>query len=173
LRAGMSREELRSRLSRQMEAKGFGLVLARLEKQGRVVLQAGRARDAEHEPTFTAEQAAAAKQIEADLLREQFAPPSPEEIMGRAGPAPTARAVWEALLDHGTVVRVADGVFFHRTALDAVATLVREHLTAQGKMTASAFRDLIGSSRKYAVPLLEYLDATRVTRRIGDERMLF
>jgi selenocysteine-specific elongation factor len=40
-------------------------------------------------------------------------------------------------------------------------------------MTAAAFRDLIGSSRKYAVPLLEYLDATRVTRRIGDERVLF
>jgi selenocysteine-specific elongation factor len=173
LRAGMSREELRSRLSRAMDAKGFNLILGRLEREGRVVSHAGRVRDAEHLPTFTPEQAEAAKRIEADLLRERFSPPAPEEIQGRAGSAATARAVWEALLDHGTIVRVADGVFFHRTALEAVADLVREHLATQGAMTASVFRDLIGSSRKYAVPLLEYLDATRVTRRVGDERVLF
>jgi selenocysteine-specific elongation factor len=173
LRAGMSREELRSRLSRSMDAKGFNLVLSRLEKQGRVVSQAGRVRDAEHQPTFTPEQKEAANRIEAELLRERFSPPSPEEVMSRAGSAPAARAVWEALLDHGAIVRVADGVFFHRTALEDVARMVRDHLATQGTMTAAAFRDLIGSSRKYAVPLLEYLDATRVTRRVGDERVLF
>ena len=112
------------------------------------------------------------EQLEAALLRERFAPPAPEEILNQVG-SPAARAVWEALLDHATVVRVAEGICFHRTALDAVTQLVRDYLAREGKMTASAFRDLIGSSRKYAVPLLEYLDATRITRRVGDERILF
>jgi selenocysteine-specific elongation factor len=68
---------------------------------------------------------------------------------------------------------VAEGVFFHRRALDRVTEQVRAHLTEREKMTASEFRDLIGSSRKYAVPLLEWLDQVRVTRRVGDERILF
>jgi selenocysteine-specific elongation factor len=173
LRAGMSREELRSRLSRLMDSKGFNLVLTRLEKAGRVASQAGRVRHAEHTATFSPEQAQIAAHIEAELTRERFAPPAPEEILGRAGSPPAAREVWDALIDHGTVVRVAEGVFFHRTALDAVTQMVRDYLAREGKMTASAFRDLIGSSRKYAVPLLEYLDASRVTRRVGDERILF
>jgi selenocysteine-specific elongation factor len=173
LRAGMSREELRSRLSRVMDSKGFNLLLTRLEKEGRVVSQAGRVRHAEHTATFSPEQAQIAARIEAELTRERFAPPAPEEILGRLGSASATREVWDALIDHGTVVRVAEGVFFHRTALEAVTQMVRDHLAQEGKMTASAFRDLIGSSRKYAVPLLEYLDASRVTRRVGDERILF
>jgi selenocysteine-specific elongation factor len=173
LRAGMSREELRSRLSRVMDAKGFNLILARLEREGRIVSQTGKVKDAAHTPQFNAEQTRAAATIEEGLLQERFAPPSPDDLLGRAGPAPVARAVWEALLDHGTIVRVAEGVVFHRAALEAVTQMVRDYLAREGKMTASSFRDLIGSSRKYAVPLLEYLDASRVTRRVGDERMLF
>ena len=81
--------------------------------------------------------------------------------------------VWDALLDNGTVIRVAEGVFFHRRALDEIIERVRAHLAEHRTMTAAQFRDLIGSTRKYAVPLLEWLDQARVTRRVGDERILF
>ena len=47
-----------------------------------------------------------------------------------------------------------------------------EHLTAHGKVTVAEARDLFGTSRKYVLPLLEYLDQKRVTRRLGDERVL-
>jgi selenocysteine-specific elongation factor len=57
--------------------------------------------------------------------------------------------------------------------LDQVSERVRAHLAEKQKMTAAEFRDLIGSTRKYAVPLLEWLDQARVTRRVGDERILF
>jgi selenocysteine-specific elongation factor len=174
LRVGMSREELRSRHSRAMDAKGFGLVLGRLERAGRIVLLEGRARLAGHQPQYTPEQARVAEAFESALQETPAAPPGYEEIVqSQRLPAASAREVWEALIDAGTVVRVAEGVFFHRRALDRVTEQVRAHLTEREKMTASEFRDLIGSSRKYAVPLLEWLDQVRVTRRVGDERILF
>jgi selenocysteine-specific elongation factor len=174
LRVGMSREELRSRLSRAMEAKGFGLVLGRLQQVGRVELLEGRVRLAGHQPQYTPEQARVAAVFESALQETPAAPPGYEEIVqSQRLPAAAAREVWEALIDAGTVVRVAEGVFFHQRALDRVKETVRAHLTEREKMTASEFRDLIGSSRKYAVPLLEWLDQARVTRRVGDERILF
>jgi selenocysteine-specific elongation factor len=174
LRVGMSREELRSRLSRVMEAKGFGLILGRLERAGKVQPLNGRVKVAGHQPQYTPEQAQAAEAVESALLEAPVAPPNFEEIVqNRRLPPATAREVWEALLDAGTVVRVAEGVFFHRQALDHVSEKVRAHLAEKQKMTAAEFRDLIGSTRKYAVPLLEWLDQARVTRRVGDERILF
>jgi selenocysteine-specific elongation factor len=174
LRVGMSREELRSRLSRVMDAKGFVLILGRLERAERVQPLNGKVKVAGHEPQFTPEQARAAEAIETALLENPVSPPSYDEIVEAARlPAPTAREVWEALIDAGAVVRVAEGVFFHRRALDQITERVRAHLGNGQKMTAAGFRDLIGSTRKYAVPLLEWLDQARVTRRIGDERILF
>jgi selenocysteine-specific elongation factor len=173
LRVGMSREELRSRLSRVIDARPFNFLLGRLEKRGAVHAVAGRVKRAEHEPRFSEAQEAAARSLTAALLREPFSPPAPEEAMAGAGaPAAAAREVWDSLVDQGIIIRVAEGIFFHRDALAQVEARVREYLAAHPGMTAAAFRDVIGSSRKYAVPLLEYLDATRVTRRIGDERIL-
>jgi selenocysteine-specific elongation factor len=174
MRVGMSREELRSRLSRAMDAKGFALVLGRLERTGRVQPLDGRVRETGHEPQYTDEQAKAAQAIEAALLENPVSPPSLEEVtQAHRLLAPTAREVWDALIDAGAIVRVADGVFFHRRALDQVSERVRAHLAEKERMTAAEFRDLIGSTRKYAVPLLEWLDHARVTRRVGDERILF
>src|SRR5438270_8711962 len=138
LRVGMSREELRSRLSRAMDAKGFGLVLERMECAGRVEPLDGRVRVAGHQPKYTPEQARVDEAFEGALLEAPASPPAYEEIVqSRRLPAATAREVWEALIDAGTVVRVAEGVFFHRRALDRVKEQVRAHLAEREKMTAS------------------------------------
>jgi selenocysteine-specific elongation factor len=174
LRVGMSREELRSRLSRSIDAKGYSLILGRLERAGHVEPLDGRVRVAGHQPHYSPEQTRAAEAIESALLENPTSPPAFEEIVQSRGlPPATAREVWEALLDAGTVVRVAESVFFHRRAVQQISDRVRAHLAEKQKMTASEFRDLIGSTRKYAVPLLEWLDQARVTRRVGDERILF
>jgi selenocysteine-specific elongation factor len=174
MRYGMSREELRSRLSRQMDAKAFSLVLGRLEAAGRVVAEGGRVRLASHEPQFTPEQQAAKEALEAGLLADPFNAPFYEDLRAAARLAPKpAQEVWEALIDNGLVVRISADVFLHRKAVDQAIERVRGYLAEHGQMTAAQFRDMLGTSRKYAVPLMEYLDAQRVTRRIGDARELF
>jgi selenocysteine-specific elongation factor len=174
MRTGMSREELRSRLSRQMDAKAFNLVLGRLEADGRVILERGRSRLATHEPQFTPEQGRIAEALERGLLADPFNAPAFEEMRAAAGlPAKPAQEVWEALVDNGVAVRISADVFLHRKAVEQAVERVRAYLKEHGQMTAAQFRDMVGTSRKYAVPLMEYLDAQRVTRRIGDARELF
>ena len=71
-------------------------------------------------------------------------------------------------------MRVAGEMFFHRSALDDLTQKLRVH-AAQGSdrsIDVPAFKELAGVSRKYAIPLLEYLDRQRVTRREGDRRVI-
>lgn len=81
-----------------------------------------------------------------------------------------ARA-FETLLAHGTLVRVA-GDLYRGSQIDAIRARVEAHFEKVDRMTASEFRDLLGTSRKYAVPMLEWLDAHAVTIRNGDYRTL-
>ena len=174
MRAGMSREELRSRLSRQMDNKGFNLILGRLEAEGRVVSEGGRVHQADHQPVFTEEQRRIADALEAGLLADPFNAPFYEEIRTTANlPAKPAQEVWEALIDNGVVARISADVFLHRKAVETAVERVRAYLAENKQITAAQFRDMVGTSRKYAVPLMEYLDAMRVTRRVGDARELF
>ena len=172
MRSGMSREELRSRVSRQMDAKGFSLVLGRLEADGQVAVEGGKVRLATHQPSFTPEQRALASRFEAGLLADRFNAPSYAELAAGMPPR-AAQEVWEALVDNGAVVRLTQDVFLHRQAVDEAVAQVRAYIPEHGPMTAAQFRDLVGTTRKYAVPLLEWLDAQRVTRRLGDVRALF
>jgi len=70
-------------------------------------------------------------------------------------------------------VKVAENLYFHARSLRSAEDAVRRHLDEHGKITVAEFRDLTQSSRKYALPILEYLDAKKVTRRVGDERVPF
>lgn len=174
MRTGMSREELRSRHSRQMDAKGFALVLGRLESAGTVLVGGGRVRLASHTPRFTPEQQRMVDVFEAALLRDPFNSPFYEDIRASHGlPVKPAQEVWETLIDNGVVVRIAADLFLHRKAVDLAIERVTSYLQEHGQVTAAQFRDMVGTTRKWAVPLMEHLDATRVTRRLGDVRELY
>ncbi len=173
MRIGMSREELRSRLARQMDSKGFNLVWNRLESAGTVSARGGRVSLSTHEPHFTGDRQTLREALERELLREPYNSPHWDELRARCGaPGRIADEVWDALLDNGAVIRLAADVFIHQQAGESAVQKVREYLTEHGTMTPAQFRDLLGTSRKFAMPLLEYLDARRVTRRVGDVREL-
>src|SRR5207245_8301383 len=108
-----------------------------------------RVKLAGHEPQYTDGQRRMSEVLEEGLLRDPFSPPAPEELFEEAGGRGRAvQEVWEALLDNGTALRIAEGIFFHRGAVERIIERVRAHLARQKTMTASQFRDLIGSSRK-------------------------
>jgi Elongation factor SelB, winged helix len=83
-------------------------------------------------------------------------------------------------IDHGktslvkalTVVRVAPDLYFLAEALAGVKSAIRDCLLKQNELTPARFRDLFGTSRKYTIPLLEYLDREGITIRVGDVRRL-
>ncbi len=101
----------------------------------------------------------AGRALLAALEAEPFAPPQPTDV-----------ALARALEREGVVVE-SGGVWFAAAAIDAAAARVVEALRARGSLTIAEARDLFGSTRKYAVPIMSRLDATGVTRRRGDDRI--
>jgi len=76
------------------------------------------------------------------------------------------------LVEQQQVVKVSDGVVFYAAAYEEMVNKVTAYAKAKGKVTLAEVRDMLGTSRKYAQALLEYMDERKITRRIGDERVL-
>lgn len=161
LRLGMPREELRSRLG--LPSRTFEQALALWLRKGDVKESAGAIALPEHEPRPNAEQLAQAEAYLTALRANPFAP-SPQVV-----PPEDLLAYLEA---RGEIVRVEDGVTFEAAAYREMVQRVTEHLRQHGTVTLAQVRDLLGTSRKYAQALLEHLDEKRITRRIGDQRVL-
>ena len=105
-------------------------------------------------------------------------PPTLEEAFARADAGTKRehlRKIFQLLLDAGRLVRVREDLFFHRDALSALTASLRDYGARhepERLMDVAAFKELSGVSRKYAIPLLEHFDRTRVTRRAGDRRLI-
>jgi selenocysteine-specific elongation factor len=167
LRPGMPREELKSRLGLQPAA--FGAVLPELVRDGVAAEREGAMALPGHEVRVDAGQDGPAARLLEILDRQPFAPPSVPEAMREAGAGPE---ILRALTQRGEVVRLSEEVAFSRKAYESAVELVREIVAGEGSVTVARLRDRMGASRRPVLALLEHLDAERVTRRVGDERVL-
>ena len=161
LRMGMPREELRSRLN--LTGEGLDAALAVASSEGLAVAHAGSVRLADHTPALAPNQERAARQLLDAFAAAPYSPPAPDlepELLG-----------W--MLEQGKIVRVSDDVAFLPATYDEMIAWVRGQIAAAGSVTVAQFRDRFGSSRKYALALLEHLDERKITRRAGDARVLY
>jgi len=83
-----------------------------------------------------------------------------------------AQKIVSLLLREKQLIKVSEDLVFHRDALENLRRNLVEYKNRSTKIDVAGFKDLTGVSRKYAIPLLEYLDRERVTRRVGDERVI-
>jgi selenocysteine-specific elongation factor len=169
--AGISREELREKLGVGPEVyRGIENSLVhdkQLQVAGELVHATGRG------VVLRDEEAESKKQIEAAFAQAGLKVPLLKDVLASL-PIDKARAqkIVTLLLRDRVLVKVGDDLVFHRDALDGLRKLVIAQKNKTPKMNVVAFKDLIGVTRKYAIPLLEYLDRERVTRRVGDERVI-
>ena len=161
LRPGMAREELRSRLG--VTAASFPAVVQGLADDGTVVERNGSLAAPGHSVAIE----------DSGLVRlldeHSFAPPSLPEAMQKTG---ASVEIVRALAQRGDIVRVSDDVAFSSRGYAAAVELVRELIAANGSVTVAQLRDRMGASRRPVLALLEHLDSERVTRRVGDARVL-
>ena len=167
LRRGMPKEELRSRTS--IPADVFAEVLGLLADEGRIVERGGEVAVAAHKQLLSTEQETGLGAFIAELESQPFNPPPLAELMRKHALTP---ALLQYLVTDGRIVRVNDDTVFARSAYDEAVRVLRAHLAEHRTLTVAAARDLLGSSRRYILPLLEWLDAHKVTRRVGDDRIL-
>jgi selenocysteine-specific elongation factor len=165
LRAGAPPEELRERLGLAPDA--FAAVVAGAVAEGWLARDGDAVRLAGHRVRFGADQQARAAALMARFRAAPYAPPSAKDAEALAGVDVVA-----SLVARGDLVAVASDVLFDHAAYDALVAGVTEHILAHGAITVAEVRDRFDTSRKYALALLEHLDRARVTRRVGDARVL-
>lgn len=171
---GISREELRSRGAPKSRPEVFRAALEELAAKGKLELAGELVKRAGAQVSLQPEEARAKEQIAAAFADAGLAVPALKEVLAKL-PVETWRAekLLRLLLRDRTLVRVTPELVFHRKALEDLRTHLREYKQArQERISVAAFKELTGISRKYAIPLLEYLDRERVTRRAGDERVI-
>jgi selenocysteine-specific elongation factor len=165
LRAGMPREELKSRL--KLPPRVFNLVVQHLAQGGELSEGPKWLALPGHRVLFSP-----FEQVKVDRLLAQFAaspaaPPSVKDCQEQVG-----EEVYAALLDSGSLIAVSAEVVFRAEDHQAMVAKIRQALGEKGQITLAEVRDLLGTSRKYVQALLEHLDASGVTVRDGDFRRL-
>jgi selenocysteine-specific elongation factor len=165
LRRGMHRDELGQRVGVPMS--DWPAAVALLVAGGTIVVDGTLIAAAGHSGGIGA-QRSQADRVLAVLAEDQYAPPGAAELLARAD---ASVDLLNAMFDAGEIVRVTQDVYFVREAYERMVSLILETIDREGNVTVARVRDLFGTSRKYALALLDHLDAERVTRRVGDVRV--
>jgi selenocysteine-specific elongation factor len=170
LSPGMSREELRKRFL-DLPPEVFEHVLSQLVQERKLELSGELVRLAGRGVVMKDEEAEAKKTIEGAFATAGLKVPYLKDVLAGL-PVDKARAqkIVTLLLRDKVLIKISDELVFHREALEGLRKLMAEQKKKTPKIDVGAFKDLIGVTRKYAIPLLEYLDRERVTRRVGDVR---
>jgi selenocysteine-specific elongation factor len=175
LESGMGREEIREKIFARLSPDIFRAVIGNLGERNEIVAEKDLLRLSSHRVALSAEEQAAKDRLAALFAEAGLQPMTLEEAVAQTAAqagvdAARAQRFAQMLINSGELVRVA-GLIFHRGALDGLRETLRKFKAEHGpKLDVNAFKDLTGVSRKYAIPLLEYLDLQRVTRRSGDVR---
>ena len=176
LSRGLPLEVLRGRHFAHAAPEFFRAVLASVQEDTGIVVEKDVVRRPEHTRAVSGSDAELRDRLEAVYREAKLSAPSLPEAFARAGVSAATqqhgRKVLQVLIDAGQLVRVDGEMFFHVSALDELKKTLRAHATKEPSIDVPTFKDLAGVSRKYAIPLLEYLDRERVTRREGDRRVI-
>jgi selenocysteine-specific elongation factor len=168
LRRGLPKEELRTRLG--ADPRLFVRELERLRSDGVATEDGPFVRLLSHSVVFSeAEQ----RQVNAllDVLREAgVSPPDRSDFEAELGISPE---LIDALIAQGRLVEVAAGLVYDSETLAAITERIRADIAAHGPRTVAQIRDTLDASRKYALALVTYTDEHKITRRVGDERVLY
>ncbi|MFZ5597449.1 MAG: selenocysteine-specific translation elongation factor [Bacillota bacterium] len=172
LREGLPKEELRSKRFGGLTPRQFQALLQRLEKEGTVATGASVV----FEPGFACEPGPGVREkiesIESGYRSAAMQPPAWSEMSSKSGiNGEMAGEALHYLLRKGVLIKVAEDLYFHKEALAAARKRLAEFFGGKGEISVGEARDLFETSRKYTLPVLEYFDREKVTRRTGDLRV--
>jgi len=170
---GIPKQELRGRAGNP-RPELFQSAMEDLVHGGIVSLAGDLVQRAGRSISLSPEESRAKELIEQAFAQAGLAVPNVSAVLEKLPVEPVrARKILQILLREGVLVKVAEDLFFHRDAIAHLRELISGYRKEHGdRLQITAFKDLAGISRKYAIPLLEYLDREHVTRRAGDERVI-
>jgi selenocysteine-specific elongation factor len=170
---GIPQQELRARAG-DVRVEIFEAALDDLVKAQALAVSGDLVRQAGREIELSSEEAKAKELIEREFARAGLTVPAFASVLANLPvDAPRAQKILQILLREKVLVKIAQDLVFHRTALARLRELLTKYRKERGeRLPITAFKELTGVTRKYAIPLLEHLDREQVTRRVGDERVI-
>jgi selenocysteine-specific elongation factor len=173
LEAGMSREELRSRVFGAAPVAAYDWVLRDLSGEGKVRVGPDLVALAGHRIELSADEEEVRELLVEAALSSGLAGVEVRGVAeGRRKDPLVLERVARVLVREGVLGRVGSGLLVHREHLGALKAQVRERWSPGARLDVSALKEMTGLSRKYVIPLLEYLDRERITRRSGNDRVV-
>jgi selenocysteine-specific elongation factor len=170
---GISREELKNRALGDVPGAVFQTILDKLLAEKKIAVGQDVVHEYGRKVTLKQDEEQIRNSI-ADRFRSLGlqVPPPDELIAALKLDAGVAKKIVQLLLKENVLVKINDDILLHRSTVDKLIGDVKNLKARNPKLGVGEFKDLTGVSRKYAIPLLEYLDRQRVTRRVGEDRMI-
>lgn len=168
---GMTFEALRREM--QVERAPLEYVLTQLSSDGRLIPHHDRWASCHHSAAFQGEDAKYGEAIENLFRQRRFRPPRIDEVCTQTNlDRAKAEKLIQTLHEHDRLVRIEAGLYFHREAIEAARDIMMDFIRQEGRLESVKFKYLLDTSRKFAIPLLDYLDTLGLTRRDGHTRYL-
>jgi selenocysteine-specific elongation factor len=171
LKAGLIKEELRSRTTGADNLKLFNYLINQLFQEGIIVQDKEVVHLKDHRVTLAQDQEKTRQEIEKIYLKGGLQPPYFKELKEKF-PGNTGAEILEVMVKEGLLLKIKEDLFFHTSAVEDLKKRLIAFLTKNSEITTPQFKDLTGVSRKYAIPLIEYFDMKQITVRVGDSRVL-
>ncbi|MFQ6039216.1 MAG: selenocysteine-specific translation elongation factor [Candidatus Poribacteria bacterium] len=158
----------------EVDDVSFEKIADRLIRAGKIVKDGNLLRLASHQITFAEQEQKIKDEIEKIFLQRGISSPSKEEIIEtlKAYSEKEVEKTFYALVQLGALIQISEGIFLHAQTLQDNIKLLKDAINQNGKIATAEFRELAETSRKYAVPFLEYCDSQGITRREGNYRYL-
>ena len=173
LREGMPKEELRTKKYQKLSSRMWQCLLGEMERDGLIKSSAQCIMLYSFTPAPSEAERKKIDRLLTLLRNSHFQPPSWAELSRQAGlREDESTEVLQYLLKSGELVKITDDIFLTGDVLQKAKEIVLSHLRAKGEITVGELRDLLNTSRKYALPIMEYLDRIKFTKRVGDVRLL-
>ncbi len=173
LKIGILKEGLRSKLPSEVDPKIFAQLLSDFTSSGEIIAEKEKVRLSSHIPALREEQRDIEKRM-ADIYQKQGLQPLlfKEVVAKLAIEEEETRALLDLLVSEGRVIRVKEGLYFHKDSLNQLKEEIISFLKKNQEITVAQFKELTKTSRKYTIPLLEYFDQNKITLRVGEKRVL-
>ena len=174
LKSGLSVEELRGRLQRDLSPRLFQLLLQEMLKNNLVKQEESLIRLASHQVSLGGDARALRRELGEFYRQAGLQAPTSKETLERHGkyPATLVRELLEVMVRDGDLVKVSEDLHYDAQALEQLKEKLIAFIKAEGEIDAPRFKNLTGLTRKFSIPLLEYFDRVKLTLRIGDTRRL-
>ena len=170
---GIPKEELKAKVFKQADQGVMNFALDWLKSQGKISLHQEKIGLKEYKIELSAEEQKIEDELEKIFIKGGFSPPDLEEALNKCkSPPDKVEMIFNFLIDQGVLIKISSNYVIHRKILEELKRNLKEFVAKKEMISVPEFKELTKTTRKFAIPLLEYLDQKKITRREGDKRII-